>query len=204
MASIESTELPGRLIVDTNVRPELGSEIVVKLAHGWYHGTILELGSSVLVGGDSNFIRCRAVVQDPMYLPGEPNEPEGQYDCLEWDRAMWSVTRKLIEEIRTSHQTYSMMQRAAASGLEHIVGVGIRVHARLGSTVYQLSWPARHHTILHMLSQTIGVKESIGEHDQGFMTSSGRYVSRTEAAKIARAAGQTVSQRSSLFSEDLW
>lgn len=197
-------DLPGRLIVDSNARPELGSSVVVKLAHGWYYGSLLELGTSVLVGGDCNFIRCRAAVQDPMYPPGDPSEPHGHYDCLEWDRGMWAVTRKLIEEIRTGRQTYEMMQRAKASGLEHIVGVAIRVKDRTGDTVYHLGWPARHHTILHMLAQTIGLKDGVGEHDQGFWTSQDRYVSRREAAELARAAGQTVSRRTGLFSEDVW
>lgn len=114
---------------------------------------------------------------------------------------MWATTRELNEYIRTSHGTYEMMERAKKSGLEYIEGVAIR---RKG-IVYRLGWPARHHTIIHMLSQTVGVNENIGEHDQGFFTNVGeRYVSRREAADIARAAGQTVSQRTSLFSEDLW
>lgn len=38
----------------------------------------------------------------------------------------------------------------------------------------------------------------------GFMTSTGRYVSREEAAEIAFAAGQTNEKKSRLFSEDLY
>jgi len=197
-------DMPGRLIVTSNDLPSLGSEVVVKLQHGWYYGTVLELGPSVLVGGDCNFIRCRAAVQDPMYPPGEPQEPQGRYDCLEWEKAIWPVTRKLIEELRHSHQTHFMMQRAVRSGLEHIVGVAIRVRARSGTTVYRLGWPARHHTILHMLAQTLGLTGGVPEHDQGFWTSLERYVNRQEAAELARVAGQTTSQRSMLFSEDLW
>jgi len=88
------------------------------------------------------------------------------------------------------------MQLARELGVEHITGVAIRQQGR----VYRLSWPARHHMILHLLSQTVG----LDDHDQGFWTSRDRYVSREEAAELARAAGQTVSQRQQLFSEDLW
>lgn len=199
----EQPNMRGRLFVTSSLLPQLGAEVVVKLAHGWYHGTVLELGPSVLVVNENNFFPCRAAVQDPLYPPGEPSEPEGHYDCLEWAHATWPVTRKLIEELRTSHQTHSMMRRAEAIGLEYIVGVAIRVQDRTGTVVYRLGWPARHHTILNMLSQTVGVGQ-VGEHDQGFWTSRERYVSRRQAADLARAAGQTVSQRSLLFSEDLW
>lgn len=193
---MQSTELPGRLIVDSNQRPELGSLVVIELPHGWYHGSLVELGVSTLVGESYHFIRCRAAVQDPMYPATEPQDPPGNYVCREWDRAMWATTRELTRRIREGRSTLEMMERAKEFGVEYITGVAIRQDGR----VYQLGWPARHHTILHMLNQTIG----LSEHDQGFLTSLGRYVDRQEAAGLARAAGQTVSQRQQLFSEDLW
>lgn len=193
-----SYELPGRLIIDSTMRPELGSLVVIQLSHGWYYGSLIELGAFVLVGEDCNFIRCRAAVQDLLYPPDEPQEPPGHYDCLEWDRAMWAATRALTQQIRERSATQLMMERAQRLGVEHIVGVAVRHKGR----VYQLSWPARHHTILHMLQQTVGLEG--GEQDQGFWTSRGRYVSRQEGAALARAAGQTISRRFQLFSEDLW
>lgn len=67
--------------------------------------------------------------------------------------------------------------------------------------------PARHGTILAPLSEHIG--KSLPSHDQGFITSTGRYVDREEALKIALASGQSMIDHPSrhtrlLFSEDLW
>lgn len=69
--------------------------------------------------------------------------------------------------------------------------------------------PARHHTLLHPCFDLLG--HGTGPEDQGFTTSTGRYVDRTEGLKIAIAAGQadpanrrSGSGSSHLFSEDLW
>lgn len=43
-----------------------------------------------------------------------------------------------------------------------------------------------------------------GEHEQGFLTNSNRFVSREEGAKIAFAAGQIEKEISTLYSEDLY
>lgn len=72
--------------------------------------------------------------------------------------------------------------------------------------------PGRHHTVF------AGVRGACGENDktrgfccaaqQGFVTSAGRFVDRTEAYKVAEAAGQIIMHGSSrpgtLYSEDLW
>ena len=73
--------------------------------------------------------------------------------------------------------------------------------------VWTLPPPTRHHTLIQAWASAHwkdGKAGRIGEHDQGFVTSAGRYVDREEAATIARAAGQTDSTRSILFSEDVW
>jgi len=49
----------------------------------------------------------------------------------------------------------------------------------------------------------IGEEQFAGLH-QGFLTSRGRFVDRVEGMAIARAAGQTDSEKSGLFSEDLY
>lgn len=49
----------------------------------------------------------------------------------------------------------------------------------------------------------IGEEQLAGRH-QGFLTSRGRFVDRREAMVIARSAGQTDSEASDLFSEDLY
>jgi hypothetical protein len=67
--------------------------------------------------------------------------------------------------------------------------------------------PARHHTLLHPFSAH--THRHVGPDDQGFLTSTGRYVGREEALKIAIASGQPMIDHpsrhaSKLFSEDLW
>lgn len=49
----------------------------------------------------------------------------------------------------------------------------------------------------------IGEEQLAGKH-QGFLTSRGRFVEREEAKRIATLAGQTETENSQLFSEDLY
>ena len=49
----------------------------------------------------------------------------------------------------------------------------------------------------------IGDEQLAGRH-QGFLTSTGRFVDRQEAMKIAVSAGQTAASKTDLFSEDLY
>lgn len=67
--------------------------------------------------------------------------------------------------------------------------------------------PARHGTLMHPLSDY--TESRIGPDDQGFLTSTGRFVGRKEAHAIAVAAGQPMIDHGSripgtLYSEDLW
>lgn len=67
--------------------------------------------------------------------------------------------------------------------------------------------PARHPTIMQPMFDLTG--RTVGSHDQGFLTSSGRYVDRVEALDIAISAGQPLIDHPSrcshkLYSEDLW
>lgn len=63
--------------------------------------------------------------------------------------------------------------------------------------------PARHHHILHAIHD-LRPESFIGPDEQGFMTSAGRFVDRSEGRRIAVECGQTATQHSHLFSEDLW
>jgi len=68
--------------------------------------------------------------------------------------------------------------------------------------------PARHHHLLHMFFLRFGQSPGAAIN-QGFVTSTGRFVSRTEAHAIAVASGQPMIDHPSriagvLFSEDLW
>lgn len=70
--------------------------------------------------------------------------------------------------------------------------------------IISLPPPARHHTIIQSMD-AVGVDGALF-HNQGFVTSTGRYVNRVEAYYLAHAAGQIISDRKGpqLFSEDLW
>ena len=69
--------------------------------------------------------------------------------------------------------------------------------------------PARHHTLMHPL--TDHSKTHIGPENQGFLTSTGRFVNRKEAMRIVietnqprKAPEDKLVMGCDLFSEDLW
>lgn len=74
--------------------------------------------------------------------------------------------------------------------------------------VYSVPRPGRHHDVInHMLDiDDAGfIPPVTGE--QGFTTSTGRFVGREEAMQIAQAAGQLIAEPhvpDMLFSEDVW
>ena len=72
-----------------------------------------------------------------------------------------------------------------------------------------LPQPARHHNIMHDLYSKTGRR--VRGDEQGFLTSTGRFVGREQAFQIAHRAGQfdpenrlSGSSSRDLFSEDLW
>lgn len=81
----------------------------------------------------------------------------------------------------------------------------VAVAVMLDGEVWQLPRPARHHHVLMALDHVLPGR-AIEAHEQGFMTNTGRYVTRQEAAMIATQAGQvaTLHAPPQLFSEDLW
>ena len=66
-----------------------------------------------------------------------------------------------------------------------------RMHHNIINTVVILSGLPMHH---------IGN----GDHDDGFLTSTNRFVGREEAARIALSAGQIAKPKPELYSEDLY
>lgn len=75
--------------------------------------------------------------------------------------------------------------------------------------IYTQPAPARHHHILHSMPSSHIDGGTVGEHAQGFITSTGRFVDRKEAMTIAFLSGQvkpeTIMRKvPDLFSEDLW
>lgn len=82
-----------------------------------------------------------------------------------------------------------------------------------GDVVYTFPPPARHHTILHWMSQNVPGFKQDGNTQQGFITDAegeliDRWVRRAPARMIAINAGQLTEEKAShareLFSEDLW
>lgn len=78
-------------------------------------------------------------------------------------------------------------------------------------TVYSLPRPGRHCDVIRHIWECLGDKpgeeREIHCETQGFLTSTGRFVRREPAMRIAKRAGQlTVGkfQPNTLFSEDLW
>lgn len=81
---------------------------------------------------------------------------------------------------------------------ERIVAAAIK----RDDVVYTLPAPARHNDVIRMMVEQ-GVPPPIS-HKQGFVTSAGRFVDRTEAADIAYEAKQIPAFVNLLMSEDVW
>ena len=68
----------------------------------------------------------------------------------------------------------------------------------------------RHGNIIAQLKAISGLRtvklgaDSVGETEQGFLTSLNRFVDRKEGAEIAFKSGQTEELKKTLFSEDLY
>lgn len=84
--------------------------------------------------------------------------------------------------------------------MEKIIAVAINAFGVINS----LPAPARHGDVLRKLADFNPLV--VRGDAQGFLTSTGRYVNRRDAARIALAAGQTAKLTAppELFSEDLW
>ena len=80
---------------------------------------------------------------------------------------------------------------------------------RVNGEIWTLPRPARHHHLVETWSRshrTNGKPTRIPRHDQGFMTTNGRFVDRREEALIAIYSGEIGELRwpPNLYSEDLW
>jgi hypothetical protein len=75
-----------------------------------------------------------------------------------------------------------------------------RVAIEFTEVTLSLPAPNRHH---HVIAHHVAMGRK-GSGRQGFITSRGVFVTRTQAAKIAYAAGQIAAPKRLLFSEDLW
>lgn len=85
-------------------------------------------------------------------------------------------------------------------GCEKVVAAA----CRYDGLVCALPQPARHHHIIRALATIQGIEMPV-DKEQGFVTNTGRFVNREEAAEIALKAKQVLSlERTWLASEDLW
>jgi hypothetical protein len=94
-------------------------------------------------------------------------------------------------------------------GTTTIVAAAIKcVDEEWGEFILSAPPPARHHNLLFCYYGLKGAPLS-GAENQGFLTSSGEFVTRVQAMEIALAAGQPMIEHRSridgvLYSEDLW
>lgn len=86
-----------------------------------------------------------------------------------------------------------MMEKIAAAAMQK------------GALIVSLPRPSRHGDIIKHIVTDLDMEDT-HDFEQGFTTSSGRYVDRIEGAAIAIAAGQITELKwpPNLFSEDLW
>ena len=73
--------------------------------------------------------------------------------------------------------------------------------------IYAVPRPGRHHTVIAMMAGEGLPNEAMALSNQGFVTSTGRFVDRYEGARIARSAGQIIREPTPpdmLTSEDVW
>ncbi len=83
------------------------------------------------------------------------------------------------------------------------------VAIRFQDQIYSLPAPNRHHNVIRLIVETTGVSHvDARDDDQGFLDSSGRYLRRAPALRIAREAGQLRTDRevigNKLYSENVW
>lgn len=79
----------------------------------------------------------------------------------------------------------------------------VAVAARKGGVVVSAGERGRHYQVLRGLD---GAGADPLEWEQGFLSSTGRFLDRREALEVAIASGQVTTPRNprELFSEDLW
>lgn len=139
------------------------------------------LATPAKVGEDERAKLIKETLETLHSLVDEPDVDEGY-------RAAVAVVERLLSN-----------GRADGAEKERIVRAAIKI----GLAVYSVAQPGRHGDALMLLPTS----EFAGPDDQGFLTSTGRFVQRKEARQIAEAAGQLLPNardHSELFSEDVW
>lgn len=91
--------------------------------------------------------------------------------------------------------------------LDENVEMIVRAAIQYNGTIYSLPAPARHHNVMTLMLNDNMPSEAMALQNQGFVTSTGRFVDRYEGCRIARAAGQLWRRPTPddmLTSEDVW
>jgi hypothetical protein len=108
-----------------------------------------------------------------------------------------------VERIAVNHSSLlvRMLAQRLIVGDEKLIGVAVLQKG----TVYSLPRPKRHHDLMTHMAETLDMPVPI-EGVQGFITSTGRFVDRKAAKKVALHNGQLPNDTPSviLFDEDLW
>lgn len=90
------------------------------------------------------------------------------------------------------------------SNQETIVAVASKAYGKL----YQLPKPNRHHNLLDLMYAENNGAFQVAADEEGFITSTGRYVNREEGYLIAQQANQIIAERhrpgDELYSESVW
>jgi len=92
--------------------------------------------------------------------------------------------------------------------LEYVERAAVRVTAVYWreperSYVFEVPRPLRHDSAIRAAVAALRL-DRIGEHEQGFVTSTGRFVDREEAGRLAHVSGQVDKLKENLTSEDVW
>lgn len=126
--------------------------------------------------------------------------------ALEMEQGYPRYTQQTWEQMteqarQTMRQRASIAIRAAdAFHSERIVAAAMIYNG----VVCSLPAPARHNDIIREIAARVGSANWPVNGEDGFTTSTGRFVGRNLGMEIARAAGQTEAAMEQLFSEDLW
>lgn len=108
--------------------------------------------------------------------------------------------RKVVETLKQQEEDF-MKALAEHNSQKEIETIK---HAAVKSECGKVVTGKSHADCFHKGILDLQLEMSQREEDQGFVTSTGRYVSREEAQKIAIAAGQVAPTLGNLYSEELW
>jgi len=92
---------------------------------------------------------------------------------------------------------------------ENSIKLITHVAIKFNGKIYSLPRPNRHHNVIWKIVEETKIKSvDVYGSDQGFLDSTGNYLTRKEALDIALNSGQIRSDRpiynNELFSENLW